>query len=196
MPDKINPIPPTLQGLHNNQTASPGCAARPWAGLCNRFAVKRRPVPRVRCATLGWVVQPLRGKYGTNPPPPPGCAARPWAGLCNRFAVKKAKTLSVSNNSSVAPAQDTGASASLRPATRRRPGGSLQGGRYSLRADPAPGRGRAGECRAWRQRLTGRFVSRVRDQGSGPEARNPEAVNSRQRAAATGSMPALSPLFQ
>src|SRR5262249_46453443 len=40
-------------------------------------------------ATLGWVVQSLRGKYRPNATPvAQGALARPWAGLCNRFAVK------------------------------------------------------------------------------------------------------------
>src|SRR5258707_660488 len=51
---------------------SPGCAStRPWAVFCNPFGVDGRwglSFPRVReYATLGCVLQPLRGKYGLPP---------------------------------------------------------------------------------------------------------------------------------
>src|SRR5262249_25608311 len=62
----------------------PGCAARPWAVLCNAFGVG---LPRVRCATLGCVVQRLRRSDRSDGPGYPGCAARPWAVLCNAFGV-------------------------------------------------------------------------------------------------------------
>jgi len=91
----------------------PGCAARPWALLCDAFGVGHCdhfgvPVPRVRCATLGFVVQRFQrgtlrafrrsSSQGALRDPGfccatlsawdiaiisafqfPGCAARPWA---------------------------------------------------------------------------------------------------------------------
>src|SRR5213595_1769849 len=95
----------------------PGCAARPWAMRFNPFGVRtgllcpatqgalRDPglwdstpsgygpaccaaPPRVRCATLGYGIQPVRGTDRLAVPRHPGCAARPWAMGFNPFGVR------------------------------------------------------------------------------------------------------------
>ena len=58
--------------------------------LYNPFRVDPTPSTgaRVRSATLGCGLQPLRGRpYGVHRVP--GCAPRPWAAICNPFGVKK-----------------------------------------------------------------------------------------------------------
>jgi hypothetical protein len=62
------PNTPTPKGLHKSAALA----------LCNPCRVDGRalPFPRVRSATLGFVVQPLRGKEARTR-------------FCNRFAVKK-----------------------------------------------------------------------------------------------------------
>ena len=79
---------------------SPGSRSAPWEsvpprsstpkGLYNPFGVEVcgvGPGPRVRCATLGCGVQPLRGR-GRWVDLVPGCAVRPWAVLSNPFGVR------------------------------------------------------------------------------------------------------------
>src|SRR5258707_396600 len=66
------------------------CATLGWVvqPLRGKYAPNADPrPPRVRCATLGCDIQPLRGKYAPNPDPFPGCVARPWAVVCNGLGV-------------------------------------------------------------------------------------------------------------
>jgi len=59
-------LAPTPKGSHSPTQGGCRYLRVPSAGLCNAFGVRTGLVvgssPRVRCATLGWVVQPLRGK--------------------------------------------------------------------------------------------------------------------------------------
>ena len=88
-----SPLRRTLGGKRQPQIfdPNPGCASRPWALVYNPFGVHgsrgrfptqgalRDSQPRVRFATLGFGIEPLRGKCrGSGSIPNPGCASRRW----------------------------------------------------------------------------------------------------------------------